>query len=78
MIDAVMYALLLILPVSALVARRLPVGSTVRMALIWAAIFALATLLVAGWQRYRTGSGQSGDTPYRTDLTSLIDHQKLT
>lgn len=65
-----MYALLLILPVSALVARRLPVGSTVRMALIWAAIFALLVLIVAGWQRYRANS-EAGNAPYRTDIASL-------
>lgn len=72
-----MYALLLILPVSALVARRLPIGSTVRMVLIWAAIFALLTLIVAGWQRYRAGSAP-GEAPYRTDIASLAKNVKLT
>lgn len=33
--------LLLVLPVSALIARRLPLGRTLVMALAWAAIFAV-------------------------------------
>jgi aspartyl protease family protein len=38
---AIFYVLLLVLPVSALLARRLPIGRTLTMALAWAAIFAV-------------------------------------
>lgn len=48
----VLYLLVLILPVSALVARRLPVGDAVKMALAWVAIFAvlvgIATFFAGG------------------------------
>jgi aspartyl protease family protein len=38
---AVFYILLLVLPVSALLARRMPIGRTLMMALAWVAIFAV-------------------------------------
>jgi hypothetical protein len=41
------------LVLSAFVARRVPMGTTVRMALAWAAIFAVVFLLVWGWQLTR-------------------------
>ncbi|WP_301073317.1 hypothetical protein [Sphingomonas sp.] len=37
--------MMLILPVSALVARRLPLGRTMKLALIWVVLFALATIV---------------------------------
>ena len=43
------YALLLILPLSALAARRLPLSTTFRYALAWGAIFLLATIVVASF-----------------------------
>lgn len=49
--DVLLYAVMLLLPVSALIARRLPVGETVKMALAWVAIFALLYLAVVTWQR---------------------------
>lgn len=55
-IDAVYLVLVLLLPVGALAARRLPLGDTVRMALAWAAVFALLFVLVAVWQ-IGTGAG---------------------
>lgn len=45
--QALIYALMLILPLSALLARRVPIGSTGRMALAWVAIFVVGLLLVA-------------------------------
>lgn len=48
--DLVFFALVLILPVSALAARRLPLGETLKMALAWVAIFAVAFALVVLWQ----------------------------
>jgi aspartyl protease family protein len=53
--SALFYALCLILPLSALLARRLPFKQTAKMALAWVAIFAVALLLatqrhrVSGW-----------------------------
>lgn len=38
------------LVISALVARRLPIGDVVKMALIWIAIFALMFAVVSWWQ----------------------------
>ena len=47
--QALLYAVLLILPISALAARRLPLGTTLRYALAWIAIFLIATILVASF-----------------------------
>lgn len=44
-------ALMLVLPLSALIARRLPIGSVVKMALAWVAIFGVLILLVGNWPR---------------------------
>jgi aspartyl protease family protein len=49
--SATMMALMLILPLSALLARRLPISATLKMAAAWAAIFAVALLVVAAAQR---------------------------
>lgn len=38
------------LVISALVARRLPIGDVVKMALIWIAIFAVMFAVVSWWQ----------------------------
>ncbi len=43
---AIFYVLLLVLPVSALLARRMPIGRTLTMALAWAAIFAIVIGIV--------------------------------
>jgi len=40
---ALLLLLMLVLPVSALLVRRLPLGRVVRFAVIWAAIFAIVT-----------------------------------
>lgn len=40
------YAMILVLPLSALLARRVPLGQTVKMALAWVAIFAVGILIV--------------------------------
>lgn len=45
--DIVYYGLILLLPLSALAARRIPIGQTVRMALIWIGIFGVAFLVIA-------------------------------
>jgi aspartyl protease family protein len=51
--NAILYALILILPLSALIARRLPIGQAAKMALAWTAIFALLLLLVGQRERLR-------------------------
>ena len=77
-VDALMIALLLTLPISALAARRLPIGSLARMALAWLAIFAAATLLVLAW-RSLTQKADAGEAPVRTDVaTGTITGAKLT
>ena len=50
MADVAFTAMLPILPVSALAARRLPVGATAKMALAWIAIFLVAYGLALLWQ----------------------------
>lgn len=49
--DIVYYGLILLLPLSALMARRIPIGQTARMALIWVAIFGVAFVVVAQRER---------------------------
>lgn len=58
--DALYLALMLILPVSALAARRLPIGQTVKMALAWVAIFGVMFLLVMLWQDSFGGGARVG------------------
>ena len=53
---AVYLALLLILPMSALVARRLPIAATLKLALAWVAVFGMLFVLIALWQS-ATGTG---------------------
>lgn len=49
--SAFVTALCLILPIAALASRRLPVSTVVKMALMWAAIFAGFVLVVVIWQQ---------------------------
>jgi len=51
--NALYYALLLILPLSALIARRVPLGQTLRMALAWVGIFAVGLVLATAYTRNR-------------------------
>jgi len=55
--SAVYLALLLILPMSALAARRLPIAETLKLALAWVAIFGMLFVLVALWQS-ASGTGR--------------------
>lgn len=50
--DLVYYGLLLLLPLSALAARRIPMGHALKLGLIWAAIFAGGFLVVAQRDRF--------------------------
>jgi aspartyl protease family protein len=54
--DLLYFSLILILPLSALIARRVPMKNTLKMAVAWVAIFVALFLLVVGWQRV-TGLG---------------------
>ena len=54
--DIFFYLLLLVLPLSALAARRLPMKDSFKMALAWVAIFGVAFILVYLWQQ-ATGTG---------------------
>src|SRR3546814_15277999 len=55
--DALFSALCRILPLSALIARRLPIRQVAKMAIAWIAIFALALLLAT--QRHRVAAAWS-------------------
>lgn len=50
--DVIFYGLFLLLPLSALFARRLPIGSVMKMAVAWIAIFALGLLIVSQRARF--------------------------
>ena len=50
--DVIFYGLFLLLPLSALFARRLPIGSVMKMAVAWIAIFGLAMLVVSQRARF--------------------------
>ena len=67
--SAAMMALMLILPLSALLARRLPIGATLKMAAAWAAIFAVALLAVTAARR---NGVRLGDVPV---ALGLVDQQ---
>ena len=51
--NLVFYVLALMLPLSALVARRVPLGQTLKMALAWVAIFAVGLVVVGQRDRLR-------------------------
>jgi len=49
--DLLLYGILLILPLAALIARRPPLGQTLKMALAWVGIFAVGLLIASQWHR---------------------------
>lgn len=51
--DTIYYLLLLILPLSALFARRVPLGPMFKMAAMWIAIFGVGLVLATLWSRNR-------------------------
>jgi len=53
-----LYVAMMVLPLSALVARRLPIGDTIKAAFAWIAFFGLLYLVVVTWQQ-ATGVGAS-------------------
>lgn len=71
--DVLFYLLLLILPLSALVAQRLPIGQVAKMAAAWLAIFAVLLLVVAQRDRLRpVWSFLSGEDRIVTGATMRI------
>lgn len=61
--NALIYLLLLILPLSALIARRVPILRVVTMLATWAALFGILALVVAQRERF---------DPYLARLTSAL------
>ena len=59
--DILLYGIMLVLPVSAFLARRLPLGGTIKMALAWIAIFALALVVVSQRERFPGLTGLFSD-----------------
>jgi aspartyl protease family protein len=57
--QAALLALMLLLPLSALLARRPPLGATLKMILAWAAIFAVAVMVAS---QMDSGRGNPGET----------------
>jgi aspartyl protease family protein len=49
--DLLFYGILLILPLAGLVARRPPLGQTLKMALAWVGIFAFGLVIASQWHR---------------------------
>lgn len=60
--QAAMLAIMLILPLSALIARRLPLGATLKMAVAWVAIFAVAAIVVTQIDRVRRHGSDADNT----------------
>jgi aspartyl protease family protein len=59
--DLFYLVLLLVLPISALAARRIPMRDTFKMALAWVAIFGVLFFLVDAWQQaFGVGAGLRG------------------
>ena len=58
--DTIYYLLWLILPISALAARRIPMKDSFKMALAWVAIFGALFVIVALWQGATGVGGQLG------------------
>jgi len=58
--DALYYLLWLILPISALAARRIPMKDSFKMALAWIAIFLTLFIVVALWQQASGVGGALG------------------
>lgn len=54
--QVLLVALTLLLPVSALIARRTPIGTIVKFALAWMAIFAAAAIVVVQVRRFTEGA----------------------
>lgn len=63
-------ALMLILPLAALIARKPPLGQTIKLAAIWVALFALAAVVVTLIDRMR--SGPAGDPTTTIGQTTRI------
>lgn len=61
--QALMLALMLILPLSSLIARRVPLGQTAKLAALWVAIFAAAAVIVTQADRLMS---RAGDDASRT------------
>lgn len=60
--EALLLLLMLILPLSALLARRVPLSATLKMAAAWVGIFALAVVVVSQVDRFRGGGGDPSTT----------------
>lgn len=75
--NALFLILLLILPLSALIARRLPLKQVVRMALAWLAIFAVAFLIVAGRHRLSAIWSSISATITGDDQQVVGDHVRI-
>jgi aspartyl protease family protein len=56
-VDLIFYAMLLLLPASALIARRPPLGQTLKYALAWIGVFGVGLLLINQRDRLPTLSG---------------------
>lgn len=59
--DIAFACLVLFLPLSALIARRVPLGRTLRMAAAWLVIFAIGLLLISQRDRFSAITGLLGD-----------------
>ena len=60
-VSAIFLGLMLLLPLSSLIARRVPIGSVAKMALAWIAIFGVLMLAVANWGRVAPMVRTAGD-----------------
>ncbi len=67
---ALLLVAMLVLPLSALIARRVPLNQTVKMAAIWVLLFATVAVVVTQLDRLRGGGGSSESTSGTTERIS--------
>ncbi|WP_375396359.1 TIGR02281 family clan AA aspartic protease [uncultured Sphingomonas sp.] len=75
--EVLMYALLLILPLSALATRRVPLARVALMAFAWAGIFAVALLMVALVERADWLTGGIHDLFYGRDQIVTVGEVRI-
>jgi len=71
--EIALYAMMLVLPLSALLARRIPLGQTVKMALAWVAVFAIGLVIVGQRDRIAPIWNDTRDALLGRDQTVVGD-----
>ncbi len=75
--DVMFYALLLLLPLSALLSRRLPLGSILKTTVAWVAIFAIGLVIVGQRDRLAELAGGARDALVGEDQSVVGDTVRI-